>query len=60
MKEHTSLKGDLGADSLDMTELAIALEEEFDVEIPDGSMDSIQTVGDIYKTIFKLKNKNNF
>jgi len=37
---------DLGADSLDTVELVMALEEEFDIEIPDESAEKIKTVGD--------------
>ena len=37
---------DLGADSLDIVELIMALEEEFDIEIPDGDAEKIATVGD--------------
>jgi acyl carrier protein len=37
---------DLGADSLDEVELIMALEEEFDVEIPDADADTVKTVGD--------------
>jgi len=37
---------DLGADSLDIVELIMALEEEFDVEIPDEDAEKIATVGD--------------
>ena len=36
---------DLGADSLDTVELVMALEEEFDMEIPDDQAEKIQTVG---------------
>ncbi len=36
---------DLGADSLDIVELIMALEEEFDIEIPDNSAEKISTVG---------------
>ncbi|MBI4678260.1 MAG: acyl carrier protein [Elusimicrobia bacterium] len=36
---------DLGADSLDTVELVMALEEEFDMEIPDEQAEKIQTVG---------------
>lgn len=38
--------GDLGADSLDLVELIMALEEEFDIEIPDEDAEKLQTVGD--------------
>lgn len=37
---------DLGADSLDVVELIMRLEEKFDVEIPDEEAEKIQTVGD--------------
>ena len=42
---------DLGADSLDTVELVMALEEEFEIEIPDGEAEKIQTVGDAIKHI---------
>jgi acyl carrier protein len=38
---------DLGADSLDIVELIMALEEEFDIEIPDEEAEKIQSVGDV-------------
>ena len=38
---------DLGADSLDIVELVMALEEEFDIEIPDADAEKVTTVGDI-------------
>ena len=41
-----SLIDDLGADSLDIVELVMAMEEEFDVEIPDDDAEKIQTIGD--------------
>ena len=37
---------DLGADSLDLVELVMAFEEEFNIEIPDDVQESIRTVGD--------------
>jgi acyl carrier protein len=39
---------DLGADSLDIVELVMALEEEFDIEIPDDDAENIQTIGDAF------------
>ncbi|MEM1379218.1 MAG: acyl carrier protein [Pseudomonadota bacterium] len=42
---------DLGADSLDIVELVMAFEEEFDLEIPDDAAETIQTVGDAIKFI---------
>ncbi len=38
---------DLGADSLDIVELIMALEEEFDTEIPDADAEKVVTVGDV-------------
>lgn len=44
--EQASFVDDLGADSLDIVELVMALEEEFDLEIPDEDAEKIVTVGD--------------
>ena len=44
--EQTNLFDDLEADSLDIVELMMALEEEFDIEIPDEDAEKIVTVGD--------------
>ena len=41
----SSFIDDLGADSLDIVELIMALEEEFDIEIPDSEAEKIATVG---------------
>ena len=38
---------DLGADSIDIVELLMALEEEFDIEIPDADAEKVVTVGDV-------------
>ena len=50
----TSVKDDLGADSLDLFELVMALEEEYGLEIPAEELSDVETVGDI---IEYLKNK---
>ena len=42
---------DLGADSLDVVDLVMSIEESFDVEIPDEDVEGIKTVGDIVKYI---------
>ena len=42
---------DLGADSLDIVELIMALEEEFDLEIPDADAEKVVTVGDVVEYI---------
>lgn len=46
-----NIQDDLGADSLDVVDLIMSLEEEFDVEIPDEAVEGIKTVGDIVKYI---------
>ena len=52
--EATSLKEDLGADSLDLFELVMSLEEEYNIEIPSEDLESITTVGAVMEY---LKNK---
>ncbi|MCI5911464.1 MAG: acyl carrier protein [Oscillospiraceae bacterium] len=49
--EDSNIQEDLGADSLDIVDLMMAIEEEFDVEIPDEKLEGIKTVGDIAKYI---------
>ena len=46
----------LGADSLDVVELVMALEEKFDINVPDEDEEKISTVGDIVAYIEKAKN----
>ena len=45
--EASSFKEDLGADSLDLFELTMALEEEYDTEIPAEELADVETVGDV-------------
>ena len=47
VKREAHLINDLGADSLDIVELVMALEEELDVVIPDDDADGLETVGQI-------------
>ncbi len=49
--EAASFIDDLGADSLDLVELVMAFEEEFNIEIPDDVQENIRTVGDAVKHI---------
>ncbi|MBA3063558.1 acyl carrier protein [bacterium] len=51
--EDSSFVDDLGADSLDIVELIMAFEEEFDIEIPDEDAEKIKTVGDAVKYLNK-------
>ena len=49
--EAASITDDLGADSLDVVDLVMSFEEEFDIEIPDDQVEKIKTVADIVKFI---------
>ena len=49
--KEASFIDDLGADSLDVVELIMALEEEFDMEIPDADAEKISTVNDVVEYI---------
>ena len=51
VKSESNFQNDLGADSLDTVELVMALEEAFDIEIPDEAAEGIATVGDAIKYI---------
>ncbi|MBE6899431.1 MAG: acyl carrier protein [Ruminococcaceae bacterium] len=47
----TNIIDDLGADSLDLVDFVMSLEDEFDKEIPDEDVENIRTVGDIVSYI---------
>lgn len=47
VKPEASFIDDLGADSLDIVELVMAMEEEFDLEIPDEDAEKLKTVNDV-------------
>lgn len=51
VKPETSFIDDLGADSLDSIELVMALEEKFNIEIPDEDAEEIDTVADVVRYI---------
>ena len=51
VNEDSEVIDDLGADSLDIVDLVMTLEEEFDTEIPDEDIENLKTVGDIVKDI---------
>lgn len=54
LTENTNFKEDLGVDSLDLFELALAFEEEYNVEIPSEDLEEIATVGQV---VSYMKNK---
>ena len=47
----SSITEDLGADSLDVVDLLMSIEDEFEVEVPDTEVENIKTVGDLVKYI---------
>ena len=55
VKPESSFTNDLGADSLDTVELVMALEEEFEIEIPDEAAEKIATVKDAVDYIKDIK-----
>ena len=48
---NANIQDDLGADSLDVVDLVMAIEDEFSVEIPEDEVENIKLVGDIVKYI---------
>ena len=48
---NANIQDDLGADSLDIVDLVMSFEDEFDLEIPDDQVETIKTVGDVVKYI---------
>lgn len=55
IKESSTLSEDLGAGSLDMIDLAMSIEDEFGIELPDNDLDKIKTVGDLAKFVEENK-----
>lgn len=47
----TNMVDDLGADSLDVVDLLMSVEDEFEIEVPDEEVENIKTVGDLVKYI---------
>lgn len=56
IKRETTFIHDLGADSLDIVEMIMALEEEFEISIPDDAAEKITTVGQAIEHIEKARN----
>lgn len=53
LTENTNIRSDLGLNSLELINVAVAIEEEFDVEIPDREVANIETLGDAIAVIEK-------
>ncbi len=53
IKPESEVIKDLGADSLDVVELMMALEEDYGITLPDGEVENIKTVGDIVEMLNK-------
>ena len=51
LKNDTDLQDDLGADSLDVVDLLMSIEDEFEIEIPDEEIENIRTVSDLVSYI---------
>ncbi len=51
MTMDTKIIDDLGADSLDVVEMLMSVEDEFDVEIPDEKIEELKTIGDVVEYI---------
>lgn len=57
--EDTTFVDDLGADSLDIFQIIMGIEEEYDIELDNESVEQIQTVGDAVEAIRTIKSKCN-
>ena len=55
LSDNTSFIDDLSADSLEIVELIMAFESEFDLEIPEDEVEAIKTIGDVVDVIVKNK-----
>ena len=53
LTEDTNIRSELGLNSLELINIAVAIEDEFDVEIPDREVGNIETLGDAIKLIEK-------
>lgn len=51
----SSLRDDLGADSLDLVELALAIEDEFEIEVPDRESSAWERVADVHNSVSFLR-----
>jgi acyl carrier protein len=57
LNPESSLRNDLGADSLDEIEICMEVEKEFNISVPDSFMEEVKTVQDLYNTVEKVLNQ---
>ncbi len=55
LTEETNIRSELGLNSLELINIAVAIEDEFDLEIPDREVANIETLGDAIKVIQKYQ-----
>ena len=55
LNEHTNIRSELGLNSLELVNIAVAIEDEFDVEIPDREVMNIETLADAVRIIEKYQ-----
>jgi acyl carrier protein len=53
LTEETNIRSELGLNSLELINIAVAIEDEFDVEIPDREVSNLETLGDAIRIIEK-------
>ena len=53
IRSDSKIADDLGADSLDVVELVMQLEDEFDIEVPDEAAETIRTIADVEKYVLE-------
>ena len=51
VRKDASILDDLGADSLDVVELVMTLEEAFNIEVPDEAVEEMRTIGDVHRFV---------
>lgn len=47
----SGIQDDLGADSIDVVDLIVSIEDEFDIEVPDDEIENVKSVGDVVKYV---------
>lgn len=54
IEDDSNIRNDLGLDSLDEVEVIMEIEREFDIQIPDDTADSVETIKDYYRIVSQL------